>query len=285
MDPRATPQNGAERLDFERGRADDRGALGLALPSAPPEYLSGALENPALGAEELALVLANRGATPEILARIGRTPGWMRSRAAKRALVAHANTPTTLSRRFLPHLFWRDLAEVAGNLRVSPVVRRDAEKLLRLRLPDLTVGERVSLSRVASRGLVALLRDEDDPAVLKALAGNPRVTEGDLLRILARPGLPPEFLVWLTDRSAWSQRAEPRRALVRHPRTPAPSALRLVTKLSRHQLEELVRDETAPRLVRVAASRRLGVDTHSDASLQSPADRRHPGLRGLSTSR
>ena len=285
MDPLATPPSEPARPDFERGRSDDRPSLGLALPAAPPEYLLGALDNPALGPEELALLLENRGATAEILARIGRTPGWMRSREAKRSLVAHPKTPTTLSRRFLPHLFWRELVDVAGNLRVPPVVRRDAERLVRLRLPELTVGERVTLSRVASRGLVALLRDEDDAAVLKALVGNPRVTEGDLLRVLSRPGLPADFLGWLADQSAWSQRAEPRRAIVRHPRTPAPSALRLVAKLSRHQLEELARDETAPRLVHVAAARRLGVDTHSDASLQSPADRRHPGLRGLSTSR
>ena len=269
----------------QRGRTDARESLRLALPTAPAEYLLAALDNPALGAEEIALVLGNHGATAEILGRIGRTPGWMRSREAKRALVAHPKAPTTVSRRFLPHLFWKHLVEVATNLRILPVVRRDAEKLVRLRLPELTTGERVTMARVASRGLVALLRDADEAAVLQALAGNPRFTEADLVHVLARPGLPAEFLGWLADRSAWSQRGEARRALVRHPRTPAASALRLIAKLTKRQIEDLARDETAPRLVRVAAERRLGVDTHSDASLQSPADRRHPGLRGLSTSR
>ena len=272
-------------MNLERGRTDDRRSLGLALTTAPPEYLQGALDNPELRPEHVPLILENRGATAEVIARIARTPGWMRSREAKRALVTHAKTPTILSRRFLPHLFWRELVDVAGNLRIPPVVRRDAEKLVRVRLPELTVGERVTLARVASRGLVAQLRDEEDPAVLKALAGNPRLTEGDVLRVLSRPGLTAEFLGWLADQSTWSQRSEPRRALVRHPRTPAASALRLVARLSRRQVEELARDEPAPRLVRVAAARRLGVDTHSDASLQSAADRRHPGLRGLSTSR
>src|SRR5512145_1702872 len=80
VDPLATPPSEPARPDFERGRSDDRPSLGLALPAAPPEYLLGALDNPALGPEELALLLENRGATAEILARIGRTPGWMRSR-------------------------------------------------------------------------------------------------------------------------------------------------------------------------------------------------------------
>ena len=269
----------------ERGRTDDRESLRLALATAPPEYLLGALENPALGPEELLLAIENQGATPEILSRIGRTPAWMRSRDAKRALVSHPKTPAVLSRRFLPHLFWRELVDVAGSLRVPPVIRREAEKLVRLRMSEITLGERVTLARIASRGLIAGLRSEDDPAVLKALAGNPRVTEADVLEILARPGVPPEFLGWLADQSAWAQRGAPRGMLTRHPRTPTASALRLVGKLAERQLEDLASDEAAPRLVRVAALRRLGVDTHSGASLQSPADRRHPGLRGLSTSR
>src|SRR5262245_39854468 len=152
VNPPAMSPSGAARLDFDRGRNDDRRALGLALPSAPAGYLLGAMDNPALGPEEVTLILENRAATPEILTRIGRNLGWMRPREAKRALVAHANTPAALSRRFLPHLFWRELADVAGDLRIPPVVRRDAEKLVRLRLPELTLGERVTLARVASRG-------------------------------------------------------------------------------------------------------------------------------------
>jgi hypothetical protein len=267
------------------GRTDDAAALRLALKTAPPDYLRGAVDNPALGHEELAILLENRGASPDVLTRIGRTRTWIRSRDLKRALVSHPKTPATLSRSLLPHLFWRELAAVAALATVPPLVRREAEKLVRLRLPELSVGERVALARVAGRGLLAVLGEDGEGAVLRALAGNPRATEGEIGRIVARAGTPPELLAWLAEGSAWSQRGAIRLALVRHPRTPHAAALRLVGKLTRPQLREIAEDDASPRLVRVAASRRLGVDTPSDASLQSPADRRHPESRGLSTSR
>jgi hypothetical protein len=271
---------------FEQaGRSDDAATLRVALGTAPPDYLRGALDNPALGPEELAVLLSNRGAPPDLLARIGRTRPWLRSREIKRALVSHPKTPAVVSRALLPHLFWRELADVSAQATLSPVLRREAEKLLRLRLPELSRGERVTLGRLSGRGLIPILFEDGDAVVLRAVAGNPRTTEGDLSRVLARPGLPSEFLAWLAEQSAWSQRGALRLALAGHPRTPAAAALRLVRGLTKSQLREIIADESIPRLVRVAASRRLGVDTPSDASLQSPADRRHPESRGLSTSR
>jgi hypothetical protein len=269
----------------QAGRTDDAVSLRLVLKTAPPDYLRGALDNPALGHEELAILLDNRGAPPDVLTRIGRTRPWIRPRELKRALVTHPKTPATVSRALLPHLFWRELAAVAALAVVPPLVRREAEKLVRLRLPELSVGERVALARVAGRGLIAVLGEDAEGAVLRALAGNPRATEGDIVRIVARAGAPAELLAWLAEGSAWSQRGAIRLALVKHPRTRPAAALRLVGKLTRPQLREIAGDEAAPRLVRVAAARRLGVDTPSDASLQSPADRRHPESRGLSTSR
>jgi hypothetical protein len=271
-------------LDVERGRTHDRAALRLALASAPSDYLRGALDNPALGAEELALLLSNRGASPDLLTRVGRNRAWMGSREVKHALVSHPKTPTVVSRSYLPHLFWRELVGLAGDMTLPPLVRREAEKLVRLRLPELSLGERVALARVASRGLIATLREQAEAAVLEALAGNPRTTEDDLVRTLQRPGLPSEFLGWLAGSSAWSRRGPIGLALLRHPRTPPAAALRLLQELTPEQLDTLERDERAPRLVRIAASRRLAVDTPSDASLQSPAVRPHPESRGLSTS-
>ena len=250
-------------LDRERGRQDDRATLRLRLAEAGSDYLEGALENPELGSEELAILLRSRAATARILTRVGRNRSWMRPREIKLALLGNPQVPHVLARQLLPHLYWRDLAELAANLRVAPVLRRDAEKLLKTRLPELSVGERVALARRGSRGLIELLSADADGLVLRAVAGNARATEADLARIVTRSDLPSSFLRWLADQSSWSHRRTVRLALVRHARTPASSALRLISTLSRRDIEDLRRDVTAPRLVRVAAERRLagsGVD-------------------------
>jgi hypothetical protein len=102
-----------------------------------------------------------------------------------------------------------------------------------------------------------MLRDESDALVLRAVAGNPRATEADVASIAARPDVPGSFLGWVADHSSWGFRRGVRLALVRHPKTPPSSALRLTHALSHRDLLELQRDPLAPRLVRVAAERRL----------------------------
>ena len=209
------------------------------------------------GPEELVILLRSRATSPAVVARIGRNRAWMRSREVKLAFVSNPRAPQVLARQFLPHLGWRDLAELPVNLRVSPVLRREAEKLLQTRLPELSLGEKVALARRGSRGILAVLCEEAETVVLRAVAGNPRATEADCARILTRPDLPADFLGWLATTSSWGQRRAVRMALIRHPRTPPSAALRLAQELSRRDMEDLRRDIAAPRLVRVAAERHL----------------------------
>jgi hypothetical protein len=250
-----TPQSEPPPLDRECGRNADRSDLKLHLADAPNDYLDGALDNPELGPEELAILLRNRAGTSELVARVVRNREWMRQRSIQYAVVCHPRAPNVLARRYLPHLAWRELADVSANLRLSPVLRREAERLLKTRIPELSVGEKIALARRGGRGLVELLRDETDPMVLRALAGNARATEADLIRVLARADAPAGFLAWLSDQSSWGGRRGVRLKLVRHPNTPPASALRSIRGLSRRDLDELRRDVAAPRLVRVAAER------------------------------
>lgn len=256
------------RLDRERGRLDDRAQLQLHLSEAPADYLEGALDNTDLGPDELAQLLRNRSATTDIVVRIGRNRAWMRSRALRVAFVANPRAPYVLARQQLPHLFWRDLAGLATNLRVSPMLRREAEKLIGTRLPELSTGERVALARQGSRGLVEILREETESSVLRALAGNPRAKESDLVRILARRDVPGDFLGWLADQSPWGARRAVRLGLVRHSRTPSAAALRLTHGLTRRDLDDLRHDAAAPRLVRVAAERQLASDGHVSSGIR-----------------
>ena len=226
-------------------------------PREADPRITPSIDGEGLGPDELVILLRSRATSAAVVARIGRNRAWMRPREMKLAFVSNPRAPQVLARQFLPHLGWRDLAELPVNLRISPVLRREAEKLLKTRLPELSLGEKVALARRGSRGIVALLCDEGETMVLRAVAGNPRATEADCARILARSDLPADFLGWLATASSWGQRRSVRLALVRHPRTPPSAALRLTQALSRRDIEELRRDVAAPRLVRVAAERHL----------------------------
>jgi len=217
----------------------------------------GALENPSLTDEKLLRLLRNPHVTPQILSRIGRDRRWTRVYEIKRALVRHPRSPLVVSRGFLPYLHWKDLAEACADLRVHPVARRQAERLLGTRVDELSLGEKVTLARRASRGLIRALIDAGEPQVLRGLLGNERTVEADAIRIASGPRATPELLRHLADHPKWGRRRDVRLALLRNRRTPVPVALRLAGGLAPPDLRRLLKDDKVPRIVRVGAERRL----------------------------
>lgn len=246
-----------ETPTFERGRTDGPEALRLCLPAAPADYLRGAVENPALGPEETVVLLRNRALPPSEIQKIARDRRWARVHDVKAGIVRHPRTPYAVARALLGHLFWRDLMDLAADLHVTPPLRRDAETILRVRLPELSLGEKVALARRASPGVIAALRETADAMVLKALFGNPRFIERDALAVATGDTTPPEALAALASHGAWGARRPVRLALLSNPRTPVAAALRLVENLAPEDLLRLAHDASAPRIVRVGAGRRL----------------------------
>jgi len=153
------------------------------------------------------------------------------------------------------HLWWRDLARVTDRAGLAPPLRRTAERLLGTRLQELALGEKISLARIASRGVVAALRRDGDPLVIRALLQNPRLIEGDVLAIASGTATPPYTLRTLAEDERWVARPAVRKALARNPETPRAVALRLIQGLSTTHLREVTRAPHVPVLVKIAAQR------------------------------
>jgi len=208
--------------------------------------------------------LADRGTSPVMLARIARSPRWTRDYSTKRELVRHAATPPIAARALVHHLRWRDLAEVASDLRVHPTVRARAERVLTQRLQELSLGERVALARSVVRGLVAPLLALGGRGVPEALLGNPRLTEPDVVALAASPSARRALLERIAAHPAWGGRLAVRLALVRQPRTPSHLALALLRSLPKPQVRVLAGEPEIPRIVRVSAERTLARGPGSD---------------------
>ena len=91
-DPPSLPDR-TPPLDRERGRRDDRATLRLRLAERRSDYLEGALENPELGSEELAILLRSRAATARIVTRVGRNRSWMRPRGDQAGVAREPPSP------------------------------------------------------------------------------------------------------------------------------------------------------------------------------------------------
>jgi hypothetical protein len=251
-----------------RGRAAPIEELQLKLPSAPTGFLEGALDNPAMTADEMLTLLRSRWVTAELLRRVGRDRRWAQYHEIKRALVLHPRTPLVISRHLVPFLFWRDLAEVAASPRSHPVVRRQAEALLRGRVTELTVGEKTSFALRATRGVIPALLRSRETRVLRNLLSNERLTEAEAVQIAGSRAIPNEVLGLIAAHHKWGGRQAVRAALLSNPRTPVSAALGIVGRLAHRDLHRLAKDGNVPTIVRVGAQRRLQPGTAGGAAPQ-----------------
>ena len=134
-------------------------ATGAPLPesvrSTSHEVLAEAASDPAL-TEDLALVLLKQSDLPsQVLDRLSRNTGIMKSRKVKLALVEHPRTPRHISVPMVRHLFTFDLMQVALTPVVPADIKMAAEESLINRLERLSQGERLSLARRASGRVAA----------------------------------------------------------------------------------------------------------------------------------
>lgn len=191
----------------------------------------------------------------ELIAGQGRLLSYYEVR---RELALHPRTPEILALRFLPGLYWRDLMTVGGDTRLRPGLRRSAELKLIARLPELAVGEKISLARRASGGVVAQLRHDRNPRVVEALLDNPRLTEGALAPLLHSAATPAPILDLVMADRRWGVRYALRLAVARNPSAADPTVLRLLPGLRKPDLRVVAGDPKLSPPVRQRARLLLG---------------------------
>lgn len=225
------------------------------LPVMDLPAFEAALENEAFTEDHVRLLLKNTGLPADFVERVSREPRFFQRSAIRVALVLHPKLPRVRGLELLHHLFWRDLLRVASQPRVHPQVRAVAEALVAERLPDLTLGERVTAARAAGRGVIRVLRKDPDPRVAEALLRNYRMTEEDALFMASSQDTVPAVLGVLARDPKWRVRPSVKAQLVRNRRLALPLALGLLSELGLHELQAVARQGDLPKVLRESASR------------------------------
>lgn len=242
------------------GRPDPSQAMVEALHQA---VLRGAESVPRaralLAAEQpdapLLVAVLRRVVPAPFLEALALTPPWSRDGRVLAGVVLSRNAFPRLSIPLLPALFWADLAEVARTMRLAPPVRARAESLLIERLPDLRLGERVSLARVATPPVLRTLLRDPEARVVHAALPNPRLREEDVL-VAVRADDAPLLLLDAVSRSRrWQESYLVRLELVLQKRTPLGVALSQLTSLLHRDLVRVAAAAGLRPLVQAAALR------------------------------
>ena len=227
------------------------------VSSSRTQWLRLCLSNPAMTTQHVILLLRNKSITHDMVEMICDRQDWLEVQNVQFAIVNCPKAPHTLALRMLQLLYWNDLMKTAGNVRLSPRLRRAAENYLRDRLSELTLGEKMTVARTGPRAVISFLRNDSEARVIAALLRNPHLIEDDVLRIINDEFTEPEILSSIGSDYKWSHTYPVRLALVRNRRTPLPLALSLLSKLRRQDLEPLIKTQDTPELIRRGATRIL----------------------------
>ncbi|HEV8198709.1 MAG TPA: hypothetical protein VGS03_01665 [Candidatus Polarisedimenticolia bacterium] len=217
-----------------------------------------------LEAHDALLLLRSRSLSVGLIRRIAATPEYVRHDRVRAALVLHPRTPRPIAIGLLPQLRWLDLLKATTTPSLPAPIALLAERLLTQRLAEMALGEKITLARNASEGVVRALRKESSPLLLRALLDNPRFRAEDALDLAEREDTPAAFLRLLAECPRFRDRVDLRRALAGHPSTPPQVALRLVLTMDGPELQRLLQHPSAPPLIRVASERRLAGDQYKE---------------------
>lgn len=196
-----------------------------------------------LTVREVRQTLRNPFVTPEVIEELVLARQLLSVYEVRSIIARHRRTPEVIAMRFVSGLYWRDLLEMVVDVRIHPAVRRVAEKYLIQRLPRLTVGEKTAIARRAPPEVIAQLRKDPSAQVIRALLGNPRLTEASLLPLVSSESTSTRILDLVASNPRWGPRYAIRAALSRNPRTPFRVVFDILPQLNHKDLIEVVHCE------------------------------------------
>src|SRR5271155_3496015 len=197
------------------------------------------LDNPALDEAQLCMILERKNLPGEILEEVARRKPLLKSYRVKRGLAFHPRTPRLVTLRLLRDLYLMDLVQLTLLPGIPTELKRNAEDQLVARLPQLPLGQKITLARRGPARLAGALLAEGHAQIVSIVLDNAYLTEAQVLRVLSREKLPPVVVRTISLHRKWSISYNVRLALVRHPSSPLATVLAYLPELTVSDLREL----------------------------------------------
>jgi hypothetical protein len=229
----------ANEPNRERARTAAGEELALLLHHHSPDVLLALLDNPSLDEAQLCLLLGRKDLPAEILEEVARRKPLLKNYRVKRALAFHPRTPRLASLRLIRELYLMDLVQLTLLPGTSAELKRSAEEQLVARLPQLPLGQKITLARRGTARVAGALLAEGHAQVLSVVLDNGSLTEAQVLKALSRGRLPVGVVKAVAQHRKWSHTYNVRLALVRHPNSTLSTILAYLPELTVSDLREL----------------------------------------------
>jgi hypothetical protein len=225
--------------DRDRARTASGAELAALLHHHSGDVLLALLDNPALDETQLCLLLERKDLPAAVLEEIGRRKPLLKNYRVKRGLAFHPRSPRLVSLRLLRDLYLMDLAQLTFLPGISTELKRNAEDQLIARLPQLPLGQKITLARRGPARAAGALLAEGHAQILSVVLDNANLTEAQILKVLSREKLPEGIIKAISQHRKWSCAYNVRLALVRHPASPLSTVLAYLPELTVSDLREL----------------------------------------------
>jgi hypothetical protein len=240
------------------------------------DVLLALLENPALDETQVCLLLERKDLRGEVLEEVARRKALLKSYRVKRALAFHPRTPRLVSLRLLRDLYLMDLVQIAIFPGISAELKLNAEEQLLARLPQLPLGQKITLARRGPARVAGALLAEGHAQVVSIVLDNPHLTEAQILKVLSREKLPAPVIPAIIGHRKWSITYNVRLALVRQPSAPLAAILSYLPELTVSDLRELAAPGIVPENLRkylqAEVQRRIRAGEKAATGRASPDD-------------
>jgi len=131
------------------------------------------------------------------------------------------------------------------------------DKLLYDQIREMSSNEKMQLALHGDRNARLLLLKDVNKNVQTFLLQNPRITIDEIRYIAGYRQANPDVLVAIGAHREWGQSQGVLAALVRNPKTPSPTAVKLLDKIAPAELRRLAKSGEVPRAVQAAARKKV----------------------------
>jgi hypothetical protein len=226
-------------IDIELARSASSEELKSLVHESNEEILLALLDNPNLDETHVATLLGRLDLPANVLSAVGGQGRWTSREGVRLGLARHPRTPKRIALAVARQLFLFDLARLSLLPAAPADIRRAAEEIILTRVPHLPVGEKLTLARRGPARVAGALLAEGHPQAIKLALDNAFLTESQVLKVLAKSGVPERAVAAIAQHWKWSCLYNVRVALVRNPRTPAPSVLAFLPNLTMRDLKDV----------------------------------------------
>ena len=207
--------------------------------STDQEILRTVLKNPNLREEHLLALLKRRDLTEDLLKTTSHHEKNNSSRKLKIALIKNPNTPGSIVLSLLPHLYLFELIDVCFLPGVTPDQKLAAERTIIQRLPQIELGNKITLARRATADVVAAILKQGETQVISACLTNPRLREVAIIQFLNSSAPGAETISAIARHSKWQGRPNIRMAILKNRKTPAVWFTLFLPKLRANDINRL----------------------------------------------